>query len=176
VKKAKLLLTLSLLLTFAAGLALGCLLERGRGSRDRPGPRRSWLTRELGLTPQQEQQMHAIWSENVGQLRRSRGERRRALWEQRKRAVRDLLSEEQQLQYDRLLADYEQKLAALEAEANESFDQAVARTKKILTPEQRAKYEELLGRMPEHGRRRSPRAGMGPPGRRPRPEPPEAGP
>jgi len=128
VKKAKLLLTLSLLLTFAAGLALGCLLERGRGSRDRPGPRRSWLTRELGLTPQQEQQMHAIWSENVGQLRRSRGERRRALWEQRKRAVRDLLSEEQQLQYDRLLADYEQKLAALEAEANESFDQAVART------------------------------------------------
>jgi len=176
VKKANLLLTLSLALTFAAGLALGCLLERGCGSRHRPGRRQSWLARELDLTPEQEQQMHAIWSEAMGQLGIPRGERSRTLTEEREKAVRDLLTEEQELQYDRVLAEHEQKLAGLKDEGKQAFERAVARTKEILTPEQRTKYEEMLGRTREHGRRGPPGPGMGPPGRRPRPEPPEAGP
>ncbi len=175
-KKAKLLLTLSLVLTFAAGLALGCLLERGRGSRHRPGRRQSWLARELDLTPEQEQQMHAIWSEAMGQLGMPRGERRQAPRDEREQAIRDLLTDEQEVQYDRIQADFERSLAALADEGKQAFDRAVARTKEILTPEQRAKYEEMLGRMREHGRRGPPGPGMGPPGRRPRREPPEAGP
>jgi Spy/CpxP family protein refolding chaperone len=175
VKKAKLLLILSLVLTFAAGLALGCLLERGSGGRHRRGRRDSWLVRQLDLTPEQAQQIHAIWSEAM-QMGASRRERRRTLREEREKSVRDLLSEEQKAQYDRALAEYDRKTVALQDEASEAFEQTVARTKEMLTPEQREKYEQMLGRMREHGRRGRAGPGMGPPGRRPRPEPSKAGP
>ncbi len=216
-KKARLLLTLSLVLTFAAGVALGCLLERGHRSSHRPGGPRSWLARELDLTPEQEQQMRAIWSE----LRPPSGEGWGALREEREQAVRALLTEEQELQYDQILAEherrraalddearaaerqavgallteeqkpqydqilaeYERKVAGLAAEAQANLEQAVARTKEILTPEQRAKYDEMLNWMRERGRRGSPGAGMRPsesearpPGRRPHPEHTAAGP
>jgi hypothetical protein len=42
--------------------------------------------------------------------------------------------------------DYVERVAALEKEMRSAFDAAVERTRQVLTPEQRAKYEALLRR------------------------------
>jgi len=91
-----------------------------------------------------------------------------ALRQQREQAIADLLTETQRAEYERILADYETSRAALDAERKQAFDQAVQRTKQILTPEQAAKYEALLQRRPDRGRGDRP-GPPPPPWDRPRP-------
>ncbi len=136
-------LLLSFVLVLAAGFAVGRLSARAQ----RRGGRDSWLGRELDLTGEQREQMRAIWSEVMGRLHRDRGERRRELAAERDRAVERLLSEEQVNQYQQIMDEYERGLQALREEREAAFREAVARTKQMLTPVQRAKYEEMLERM-----------------------------
>ena len=145
--KAKVLLIAAFVVTFAAGGAAGLLMSG-------PGPRRhgpSWLTAELGLTEQQREKMHEIWSEAMRAEGSDRWERRRALAENRDEAITALLTEAQRERYDGILSDYEAKLDAFAQERQRAFEQAVERTKQILTPEQAAKYDELLKNRPKRG-------------------------
>jgi len=162
--KAKVLLTVAFVVAFAAGAAVGLLMS-SPGHRPR-GP--SWLTAELGLTDQQREQMHEIWSEVMRAGGSDRWERRRALAQHRDEAVTALLTEAQREQYDSILRDYGAKMDELDQERKQAFEQAVERTKQILTPEQAKKYDELF----EERRKRGPGDRRGPPwGRRPpRPE------
>jgi len=94
----------------------------------------SWLAAELDLTGAQREQMDKIWSEVMGAMGRQRFEQSRALRQERDQAIAALMT-----------------------------DEAIKRTKEILTPEQAAKYDALMAKQRERG--------FGPPhgGRRGRP-------
>lgn len=155
------LLVLAFVATFAAGVATGFLASR---TRRRPrGP--SWLASELNLTNEQRDQMHRIWSEAMRAAGSERWEQRKSLVRERDDAIAALLTDEQQPPYNRILQDYEDKKAAMEGERKKRFEQAVEQTKQILTPEQAAKYEQLLKDPPDRGH-----------GDRHRPPPPWGGP
>jgi len=96
-----------------------------------------------------------------------RWERRRALSQRRDERVAALLTEAQRPQYDGILLDYAAELDKLDQERKQAFEQAVERTKQILTPEQARKYAELL----EERRKRGSGDRRGPPWDRRRPPP-----
>jgi Spy/CpxP family protein refolding chaperone len=142
-----LLVIVCFLAAFAAGLAVGLVADRA------PDPPRhhSWLMAELKLTPQQRDQMGKIWSEVMEGSGRQHGEQRRAITEERDKAIVGILTPAQQPKYDQIQQDYTRKLGELAQQRKAAFDQAVERTKQILTPEQVTKYEELLKKQRERG-------------------------
>jgi len=145
--KIKAILIVSFLVTLAAGVAAGLAIAN---LYHRPhGP--SWLTTELNLTPEQQDQMHKIWSEVMGSGTPQRGEQREALRQERDKAIVALLSQEQRARYDAILKDYAAKEATLSEQRKQAFEEAVRRTKEILTPEQATKYEELMQKQRERG-------------------------
>jgi Spy/CpxP family protein refolding chaperone len=117
----------------------------GRGDRDRgPG---GWLAAELRLTPDQHKQLDAIWSDLAQRGRRRDHEgRRRAMRNERDLAVAALIAPARWGEYEQIMADFAERSSALDREFRADFDAAVERTKQILTPEQRTRYEKLLER------------------------------
>ncbi|MCD6417137.1 MAG: hypothetical protein J7M08_10655 [Planctomycetes bacterium] len=157
--KTKVLIVLSLAVAFGAGLALGRLTAQIAPHRSR----RSWLDRELNLTPEQREQMKAIWSEVMGRLRESLPTWRGQFDDEQREAVRQILTEEQKERYEQIIEEQKQKREARSEQRRQAFQEAIERTKQILTPQQRDKYERLMGNMQERrGRSRRPR-GMGRP-------------
>lgn len=150
----KVILFVSFLLTFVAGTSLG-LLTSWPKSRS---PHRSRLWRELNLSEEQRNQMREIWSEVMG----SRREKRRTLARERDEDIVALLTDEQRPQYEQIVREYKKKMDELSQERQRRIQEAVERTKQILTPEQARKYEELRKQRREKGRRR-----RGPGNRRP---------
>ena len=144
--KATIAVGVCFLLAFAAGGAAGLLL--GRSARPAPG---SWLTRELGLTPDQQEKMRKIWSESMPP---PRPEQREAWEKERDQRIRAMLTAEQQAQYDELMRERAARLAALAEARKKAFEDAVEQTKAILTEPQRKKYEEILKRQADFHRRR----------------------
>ena len=159
--KTKMILIVSFLVTAAAGIGVGMLVSW-------PNPRyarRSRLARELNLSSEQQEQMRKIWSEVRGFRGGRTGENRRALTQERDKAMIALLSEEQLSRHQQIVQEYERKLEELSQERRRRVQEAVKRTKQILTPEQAGKYEELLkkrgGRDRGRGwRRHGPRTGQ----------------
>jgi Spy/CpxP family protein refolding chaperone len=146
------LLVLTVLLVFVAGTLLGVLIVK-LGHPPRP---RSWLVTELNLTRDQQDQMQKIWSETMESAFRQQEERRAALAKERDQAIAALLSADQRSKYEAVRQDYARKMEELSADRKRAFDEAVARTKRILTPRQAAKYDELMSRQREHGREGGP--------------------
>ena len=143
--KAKIIVLVSFALAFAAGTAVGVLVERSaRGPRRRPEPFAG-----LDLSPQQAEQMRQIWSDRTGPDRLQILELRRQLEEEREEAVRALFTEAQEEQYEALIQEYEEKFAELYLERRKAFEEKVERTNDILTEPQREKFEELI----EEGKR-----------------------
>ncbi len=162
--KTRLVLTAAFVLVFAAGGSLGLVLARRPAPHERgPG---SWLTQELNLNAEQREQMKKIWSEAMGDGFRRDGEQRRSFSQQRDQQIRDLMTPEQQAKYDAIQQEYAKHLEELSQQRKARFEEAVARTKKILTPQQVVKYEEML-KQREHG----PGGPGGPGGFRPRHRP-----
>ena len=147
--KAKVILIVSLLVAFASGTSLGVLIAKGM--RPPPPPPGSRLAYELNLTAEQQDQMHKIWEEVRGTVFSQRGERREALAQERDQAILSLLSEAQRAKYDAIRQEYTRKVDELSQERKRAFDEAVERTKKILTPEQAVKYDELMKKQGERG-------------------------
>jgi len=173
--RTRLIVLLCFVAAFVAGLAAGVVLGRAAPPRR---SRRTWLDRELNLTPRQKEQMGEIWSRVIsGAAHQQFRDRRRALEGEREQAIRGLLSDEQRQKYEEVIKDYEEKLAALDAERRKLFEDAVERTKQILTEPQRRKYEAILEaragprwrRGPPHGGGRFPggERSHGPPSRKP---------
>jgi Spy/CpxP family protein refolding chaperone len=117
----------------------------GGPPRDRgPG---GWLAAELGLTPDQHKRLDDIWTDVAERGRRRDHEgRRRAMRAERDEAVAALIAPERWGQYEEIIGEFADRTAALDREFREDFEQAVERTKQILTPAQRAKYDTLLER------------------------------
>lgn len=147
--RARIILIVCFVVAFAAGVAVGVVGSR----RPAGGGRSSWLSRELDLSKEQRAQMLKIWSGAMDTLRKDHRERRRDIRETRNTAVQALLTPEQKKQYAKIQSDYEAKSAALSAARRKAFEDAVRRTKEILTEAQRKRYEELLKKRPPRRRR-----------------------
>ncbi len=184
VTKTRALLSVAFVMALLAGGAVGVV-----GSRVLPGgddnasaapqsprsrERRSWLTDELNLSPEQEVQMKEIWSPMSRGGPRDHFEKYRAAERTRDDAVVALLTPEQKAQYDRIQTDHQSAIEQLAQERERSFQQAVEATKKILSEEQKKKYEQIMARRPkgDRGDRRGP--GGPPPGFGPPPPAPES--
>jgi Spy/CpxP family protein refolding chaperone len=102
--------------------------------------------------------MKNIW-EGLHNSGRSYEDRRHRLRDERDEAIAALLAPSVMGDYDRILLDFNSKLDALGQERDKGFREAVEKTKKILTPEQLAKYEELLKRREPGGGERGGRSG-----------------
>jgi hypothetical protein len=83
------------------------------------------------------------------------------LAQERDGAIQSLLSNEQRSRYDAIQQEYSRKTEELSQERKRAFEQAVEQTKHILTPQQAAKYDELM-----KGQREGGTEGAGPPGLR----------
>ena len=155
--KIKAILVVSFILTFAAGTAAGLLIAYV--SHPRPGHSR--LESVLNLNAEQKEQMDGIWSE----VRDAMVKQRNVLRQDRDKAIIALLTDDQRSRYDAILKKYSRKVA----EMPNPFEEAIKRTKEILTPEQAAKYDEWMEKQrergfgPPHGGRRGPPPD-GPPG------------
>jgi Spy/CpxP family protein refolding chaperone len=149
---------------FAAGLVVGMeSRQRGLAASPTTHPSRhsGFLTAELNLTPQQEEQIHKIWSETAQRGRSPEQEdRRKKLREQRDAAITALISPQDKPRYDQILKDYSDQVAAMNHEIEAAFASSVERTKQVLTPAQQAKYDELRERHQwgRHGREQNRRA------------------
>jgi Spy/CpxP family protein refolding chaperone len=137
----------SFLLAFAAGTSLGLLVTRP----SQPAKERSRLAVELNLTSDQEDQMWKISRENMGSIFRQQGERRSAFAQERDLAIQSLLTDEQLTWYDVIQQNYADQMDALAAERKRAFDEATVKIKQFLTPEQAAKYDELMKEQRERG-------------------------
>jgi len=143
----KLVVIVGFLVAFGAGLAVGIKSRHAAlPLTTRPSHHSGWLSAELNLTPQQQEQLKAIWSETMQRGGHEREEQRRPLRRQRDEGVAALIRPEDKPRYDKILEDYSEQTNALDGEWRSSYQAAVERTKQILTPQQRTKYEELLQR------------------------------
>jgi hypothetical protein len=150
VTKARVLVLVSFGLVFGAGIAVGMLVGPRPPRRRDPG---SWLSRELGLSAAQREQMQEIWSGAMGLAPAGGPGQRGTPMGERQRRVRDLLTETQLLEYEQIQSDFEAEFMRMAEERRAAFERAVERTKEILTPGQRGKYEAMLERMREAGER-----------------------
>ncbi len=169
--KSKLILIACFCAALLAGVAAGVALRCAFG----PPPRPPSLEEQLRLTEAQREQMRQIWSGVMRGPGPDRG-RREELQKERDAAVAALLDENQKTKYEEVMKAFSDKIAALETEHRSAVEEAVKRTREILTPQQRAKYDELLKqRAGPHGPRGRP-GGPGGEGAPPPGGPPHAGP
>ena len=154
--KTRIIVVIGFVIAFVAGAVVGLQLRTTPVQvtvQPVQGQRPSWLRSELNLSNEQNEQMKAIW-EGLHNSGRSYEDRRHRLRDERDEAIAALLSPGVMGDYDRILADFSNKLTALAQERDKAFGEAVEKTKKILTPEQRTKYEEFLKRRePDRGDR-----------------------
>src|SRR5262245_9749836 len=137
--RVKMVLTIAFVLAMGAGVAVGML---GAKYPQTHQPR-SWLGDELSLSAEQREQMRAIW-QDVSKARPRDWERRRALEKEKNEAIVGLLTEEQKAKYDELNRQFAQKMQEQAQQREAAMQEAIERTKQILTPEQRDRYEQIM--------------------------------
>lgn len=149
----RLTVVIGFVVTFVAGLMVG--MERRsaaplapQASTQPSRPPRGWWVGELNLTPDQQEQMRQIWSEAARFGGREQEDRRRLYRQERDDAIVALIRPEDAAKHEQILRDYAEKMAALDSEWRSSYENAVERTKRILTPVQREQYETILKRHP----------------------------
>jgi len=141
--KVRLMVILGFAMAFAAGASVGMLISLPQAaSADRPS-RPGDLAEQLGLSAQQREQMHKIWGEFVMGRDKEFRDSKREIWQAKDEAIENLLTQEQRSEYDAICADCELRLMAMDQQWQTVIDQAVEKTKAILTPEQAKKYEEF---------------------------------
>lgn len=140
--KVRIAVILGFALAFAAGGSVGMLAapEQSHASRRGHGPD---LAVQLGLTDAQRKQMHDIWTESVFGRDKEFRDGKRALWQEKDEAIEGLLTDEQRIEYDAILATCDRRMKEMDDQWQETIQQAVERTRKILTKEQAEKYDEF---------------------------------
>lgn len=131
---------LGFVVALGAGAVLGVAQDRVRNG----GGRESWLAAQLDLTPEQQEQIRQVWSEVMSQHGKAYREQRDQLRVQRDAMLRELLNDEQRVRHDAIVAEFERRLEDLGKQKAAAIESAIERTKQLLSPEQRRRYEELL--------------------------------
>lgn len=153
---SKLLVLVSFLAAFAAGVAVGVKwfpqMEPAATGQPttRPEGRDGWLARQLELTSEQQEQMKKIWSE-MPRRWHERGDRQ--LFREREEAIAALLGPENKPRYDEIWKQLGEQRAVLDRERQESWQRALEQSNEaiaaLLGPEKRARYEEIQQRFTE---------------------------
>lgn len=161
--RIELLMGVVAVLALSAGIAGGLLASKlpksSSHSTSEPikasmgGPDRTPLTEELNLNADQREKMREIWEGVRIQLRGSFDEAR-SIERRREQALLSLLTDEQKAKFEKISQDLAVEFETLEQGRDKLFDEAVQKTKSLLSDEQKRIYEDLL-------RKRGPGA-MGP--------------
>ena len=136
-KKTSIILSITFVLVFIAGFAVGTVADK-KPKHDFG----AFLAEKLDLTDQQQQQMKAIWSQTMSKEKTGR-HHYKELKDQRDTAINNLLKPEQLIEYQAILDTYKEQTNALRQARHKAIENAVAQTKKILTPKQQELYEKL---------------------------------
>src|SRR5688572_3936722 len=128
--KTKLIIIIGFVLAFSAGVVVGVLRQRQMAiaapAATQPTTlpaERNWLSRELGLSREQAEQVRKIWDSAM----RSAGDpedRMRDLRRERERKITALLRVEDIPQYDAILQHYNDKVAQFLRDHRSRIDQA----------------------------------------------------
>lgn len=140
--KKQILLTIAL---FVVALISGIFIGRNVGHPFPPPPHdRSWLTDELHLTDAQKEQMRQIWSDMLRGPGPRHFDQRRQAARERDEAIAKLIMPQQKSAYDAIIEKYNQDVTQLSKDRETAYKLAVEKTKAILNPQQREKYEKML--------------------------------
>src|SRR5207248_6231379 len=121
-KMTKIVVMLGFAMAFAAGLAVGLEMRQtavAAAPTTRPGRGHGWLVTELGLTPQQQEQMRTIW-DAVPRGGHDQDDRRKEYKRQRDEALTALVRPEDRARYDRILKTFSEQMDALDKQREES--------------------------------------------------------
>jgi hypothetical protein len=128
------------ILALGAGVVTGTLGARVTGESAAGG---SSLSAELGLSPQQHDQMQQIW-ESVRTTAHQCQEQAQQLQKQRDDQIFAMLSDEQKARYTQITTECVGRISALASQRDKAFASAVAQTEGILSQPQRQMYEQLI--------------------------------
>ena len=161
---------------FAAGVSATLAFRPRHEPPAFSGPGR--LTAELNLNADQQKQMTEIWSAlsrpsptatspatpaNPGTTTSPAPaddfDRRRALQKSRDEAIKRLVPADKQPELEKIFDDFNAQMNEMSERRRRTYEAAVEKTKAILTPEQRQKYEKILA--DRAASRRSPGPGRG---------------
>ena len=149
-KQSKTIFLTTVILVMIAGLAAGRLSARLpiAGAQVVPAVRLPQWMQQLNLTPDQAQQMDVIWQPLMQQLHSSTfQEKRRALEQQREKAILALLNAEQRTAYEKITDQYRAAHEALDAQRQNLIDDANAKSRTLLNPSQQSIWDEQIKHM-----------------------------
>ena len=146
--RIELLLIGLVVVALSAGVVAGVLASRlpavNPGAAAPAGPgEMTPLAQELGLTADQQEKMKEIW-EGVRERVHSTFDDAQRLQRERDDTLIALLNEDQKARFEKISKDFAARYEELSRERENTFKEAVERTKKLLNDQQRKKYDELL--------------------------------
>jgi Spy/CpxP family protein refolding chaperone len=158
----KVVVIIGFVVSFAAGLIVGLETRqagiaspasppttgpsRGHGGPGGPGGGPGQLAVELNLSSDQQEKMKQIWSDVAKHGRGENEDRRRQLRTERDDAIAALVPASDKDKFEQIKKTYSDQMAAMDKEMHARFDEAVKKTREILTAEQRAKFDDILAR------------------------------
>jgi len=149
----RLIVAVAVIVSFCAGAMVDHVV-RGRGAP--PGPHGpgggpgGYIANQLSLSADQQAKMKDIWQNTFRRGGQENRAKRDDLRKHQEQSIAALIRPEDKPAYDKIVADTKSKMEAMDAEGKKAFDDAVARTKQILTPEQLKKYEQIIQRPWDH--------------------------
>jgi len=120
------------------------------GPHGGPGGPGGYIASQLGLTADQQAKMKDIWQNTFRRSGPENHAKRDELRHQQEQSIAALIRPEDKPAYDKILADTKSKMDAMDADGKKAFDEAVSKTKQILTPDQLKKYEQIIQRPWDH--------------------------
>ena len=155
-KRTEILIILVAALAMSAGVVAGLLASRlPAGANQSTGTTNANVTApppasfertladELALRDDQREHMRQIW-EGVRERVHKTFDDAQNLQKERDEALVALLSDEQRVKFAKISQDYANRFGELTKRRDATFEEAVEKTKQMLDPQQRAKYEEIL--------------------------------
>lgn len=164
-KTLKLAIVLGFALMFFAGLAVGRSKAPVLPVAAHVEPPKVGIEKDLDLSADQRDKIKKIWDEAGAQAAAQRNEFAQQFHDldsQRDLALRQMMSDEEWVQYQQILHEHDARVDAVRARTDKPFRDAEQKTRALLTPEQQARYDQMLKDRRHHG---------GPPGGRWHPRP-----
>jgi|GEM_PF-6001928 len=139
--KTTVVLILAYVLALAAGTTSGVLEERLRNSN--AALNTAPLAAQLDLTPAQCDLMRKAW-EDVRATDDDCYKRAQSVERARDQALVDMMTDEQKARFSAKDKAFAQQYSDLVARRDQAFHDAISKTEDVLTPTQRAKYEQIV--------------------------------
>ncbi|MDP9175040.1 MAG: periplasmic heavy metal sensor [Planctomycetota bacterium] len=143
IARKKIIFYFTVLLMLGAGVLVGRLSARLPGPPPPPGRMpQPWLVAELNLTPQQQQQMDALWAD-VRKKNEHIFDQRHQLQQQRDDDIHRLLTPEQQSTYDKIQQEFRNNADAMNHEFEKSIADANQHSREMLDDAQKKTWDKI---------------------------------